>query len=272
MRLFHGPARRMLLITLLIMGLRFPVNYLLNLLPLAEDPAVYYAKLILQEAVLWGLPALLMRPWRSSALPDNEKCLGGCVAAVFLGATVQLAMNPVTNWWAALIGTELKGMVVPENPAQMLLAVLALCLAPALCEEAFFRGSMLTGFTMSAQKWTALTMTTLLFALMHGSLAGLPAHLAVSLLFTLLMLRYGKLRVPILMHMGYNATAMAVIFLPLNLRTSAPLGMVLLGAALWIAGGVQWHSRRRLNLWDALLCLAALLSAGIVYLPELLRL
>lgn len=262
----------MLLLTLLVMALRWPLAWAMNLLPGAEDPAMYYARIILQEMLLWGAPALLMRPWRSDALPENEKCLGSCVAALLLGVTAQLALSPVTLWWADVIGAELTGVSMPENEIQWTLALLALCVAPALCEEAFFRGSVLTGLTLSAQKWSSLLLTMLLFSLMHGSLAGLPAHLAVSLLATLLMLRCGKLRVPVLLHLGYNAASLITAYLPLDLRTSAPLGIVLLTSAVWIAGEIRWYSRRRMNLTDMLLCLLALLCAGVLYLPELLGL
>lgn len=262
----------MLLLTLVVMALRLPLRALITMLPGGDDPAIYYAGLILQEAILWGLPALLMRPWRSDALPQHERCLGGCVAALLLGAVAQCALIPVTRWWSQVIGAELTGMTLPENSVQWLLASLALCLTPALCEEAFFRGSVLTGFTLSAQKWAAMLLTTLMFALMHGNLTGLPAHLTVSLLATLMMLRYGKLRVPVLFHLGYNMASLGTAYLPLDLRTSAPLGLLLLASALWIAGGVRWHSRKRMTWQDRLLCLLTLLGIGAAYLPELLKL
>ncbi|MBQ8653384.1 MAG: CPBP family intramembrane metalloprotease [Clostridia bacterium] len=271
-RFFRGPARRMLLMTLLLMALRPLLARLTAYVPGAEDQAMRYAILTLHSAALWGLPALLMRPWRSDALPHSEKTGGACAAALLLGITAQLAMSPVTLWWSELLGMELHPMPMPENEVQWMLAVLALCLTPAVCEEAFFRGSVLTGMTMSGQKWSALAMTTLLFALMHGSLAGLPGHLTVSLLSTLLMLRWGKLRVCVLMHLGYNAASLLTGALPLDLRVSAPLGIVLAASAMWTAGGVSWYSRRRLNLINILLCLIALLGAGAAYLPELLGL
>ena len=262
----------MLLLTLLVMLLRLPLGWALGLLPHADDPAMVYARIILTEGLTWGLPALLMRPWRSDALPADEKCGGACVWALLLGVAAQLAMSPVTTWWAEAIGAELSPISMPENEIQWALALLALCVAPALCEEAYFRGSVLTGMTLSGQKWSALAVTTLLFALMHGSLAGLPGHLTVSLLTTLFMLRCGKLRAPVLLHLGYNAASMLTQYLPLDLMTSAPLGLLLLAAAVWIAGGIRWYSRRRLNLCDMLLCLLALLGAGMLYLPELLGL
>ena len=75
-----------------------------------------------------------------------------------------------------------------------------------------------------------------------------------------------------LLHLGYNAASLITAYLPLDLRPSAPLGIVLLASAVWIAGGIRWYSRRRMNFTDMLLCLQALLCAGVLYLPELLGL
>lgn len=260
------------MITLAVMALRWPLGRVLDLLPQTEDPAIFYAKLLLQGIILWGMPALLMRPWRSTATPAAEKCGGACLWALLLGAAAQLALSPVTGWWAELTGAELTLLRQPENEVQWLLAALALCVVPALCEEAFFRGGLLSGLTETAQKWSALLMTATLFAVMHGSLAGLPAHLAVSVLATLCMLRWGRLRVSVFVHLGYNGAALVLRSLPVNLMSSVPLGIVLLAAALWMTGGISWYSRRRMSLADEALYALALAGAAAGYLPELLRL
>ena len=59
-----------LMVTLGVMLLRLPVGWgIQQLLPNPQgDPALYYAALILQEMLLWGLPALLMLPFRSRRL------------------------------------------------------------------------------------------------------------------------------------------------------------------------------------------------------------
>ena len=262
-------AGRAMLLTLALMALRVPVGLALDLVPVA-DPAIFYARLCLQEALLWGLPALLLRPFRMSGQPVRRRCLGPCVAALLLGAAAQLALSPVTVLWTDWTGAPLSALSLPENEAQWLLAVLALCVAPALCEEAFFRGGVLTGLTDAASRGTALALSTLLFALMHGSLAGLPAHLAISLLAGLCMLRWEMLQVCMLLHLGYNAMALLPPALPVSLGVSAPLGLLLAAAGLWMAGGIPWQGRHgRMGLPEGLMCALAIVCAALAYLPEL---
>ena len=64
--------------------LRLPVGLAVGrLVPgTAEDPAAYYAALMLQEILLWGLPALLMRPWRGVA--EKNPSAGLCFAALLV--------------------------------------------------------------------------------------------------------------------------------------------------------------------------------------------
>ncbi len=265
-----GRAGRAMLLTLALMALRVPAGYVLDLVP-ATDPAIFYARLCLQEALLWGLPALLLRPFRLSGQAVRRGCWGPCLAALMLGAAAQLALSPVTALWATWTGAPLSALSLPENEAQWLLAALALCVAPALCEEAFFRGGVLTGLTDAVSRGTALVLSTLLFALMHGSLAGLPAHLIISLLAGLCMLRWGMLRVCMLLHLGYNAMALMTPALPVSLGVSAPLALLLAAAGLWMAGGISWQGRHgRMGLPEGLLCALAIVCAALAYLPELM--
>ncbi|MGN0971956.1 MAG: lysostaphin resistance A-like protein [Aristaeellaceae bacterium] len=264
-----GRAGRAMLLTLVLMALRVPVGLVLDLAP-AEDPAIFYARQCLREALMWGLPALLLRPFRVAGQQARRRCPGPCLAALMLGAAAQLALSPVTALWAAWTGAPLSVLSLPENEAQWLLAALALCIAPALCEEAFFRGGVLTGLTDAASRGTALVLSTLLFTLMHGSLAGLPAQLAISLIAGLCMLRWGRLRVSMLLHLGYNAMALLTPALPVSMGVSAPLLMLLAAAGLWMAGGIAWRGRhRRMGLPEGILCALALVCAALSYLPEL---
>ncbi|MGN0746168.1 MAG: lysostaphin resistance A-like protein [Aristaeellaceae bacterium] len=263
-----GRAGRAMLLTLALMALRVPAGLVLDRVP-AADPAIFYARQCLREALLWGLPALLLRPFRVAGQP-KQRCGGACLAALMLGAAAQLALSPVTALWADWTGAPLSTLSLPENEAQWLLAGLALCVAPALCEEAFFRGGVLTGLTDTASRGTALALSTLLFALMHGSLAGLPAQLAVSLLAGLCMLRWGMLRVSMLLHLGYNAMALLTPSLPVSMGVSAPLLLLLTAAGLWMAGGTAWQGRHgRMGLPEGLLCALAIVCAALAYLPEL---
>lgn len=266
-------TRLALVITMGVMLLRLPVGWgIQQLLPGAEgDPAIFYARLIIQEMLLWGLPALIMLPWRSRRLWVENKWLGLCIAALFLGALAQLALMALSPWWCGLTGTALTPVPWPQNEIQWVLAVLALVVIPALAEEMFFRGGLLTGLCDSMSFPVAAALTTVIFALMHGSLAGFPAHVGVSLLCTLGMMARGRMRVPVIIHMSYNAAALALMHIQPGLIPALPLALILAAAALWLCGEVIWRRRyRRIALADAALLGLIVLGAAAMYLPDIL--
>ena len=84
--------------------------------------------------------------------------------------------------------------------------IAALAIVPAVVEEVFFRGALLTGLLDGSRRATAVVLTTMAFALMHGNAANLPSLLAASLMLTLLMLHTGRIAVP--MHFFYKISAL----------------------------------------------------------------
>lgn len=262
-----------LLTTLSVMLLRLPAGWGIQLLlPNPEgDPALFYAGLILQETLLWGLPALLMLPWRSRRLMVREKSLGLSLAAVFIGFIAQLALMALTPRWVELTGAEQATILLPQNEIQWVLAVLALVVIPAVAEETFFRGGLLTGLCDSMSALNAMLLTTVIFALMHGSLAGFPAHMGVSLLCTLSMMTRGRLRAPIILHMCYNGAALLLRNAPAALVPALPLGLILAAAALWMLSQIIWRGRfRRLRTAEGVALGVIILGAAALYLPEIL--
>lgn len=266
-------TRKALLVTLGVMLLRLPVGWGIQLLlPNPEgDPALFYAGLILQEMLLWGLPALLMLSWRSRRLMVREKCAGLCVSAVLLGAVAQMALMALTPHWVTLTGAEQAAVLLPQNEIQWVLAVLALVVIPALAEETFFRGGLLTGLCDSMSALNAMLLTTVIFALMHGSLAGFPAHMGVSLLCSLAMMSKGRLRVPVILHMCYNGAALLLRNVPATLMPGLPLGMILVAAGMWMLSQIIWRGRfRKVRMVDGVLLGVIILGAAAMYLPEIL--
>lgn len=266
-------TRKALLVTLGVMLLRLPVAWVIQLLlpGSADDPALFYAGLIVQEAALWGLPALLMLPWRTRRLGLQRSGPGLCLAAVLVGLAAQAALMALTPRWVALTGANQAAVLMPQNNIQWVLAVLALVVIPAVAEECFFRGGVLAGLCDSMSALSATALCTVIFALMHGSLAGFPAHMGISLLCSLAMMARGRLRVPILLHMGYNGAALLLRNATVTDETALALALLLAAALLWLLAQVLWRRRTRpQGLADSLLLAAVLLGAAALYLPELL--
>lgn len=266
-------TRKALLVTLGVMLLRLPVGWGIQLLlPNPEgDPALFYAALILQETLLWGLPALLMLPWRSRRLMVREKSTGLCVAAVFIGFIAQMALMALTPRWVELTGAKQASILLPQNEIQWVLAVLALVVIPAVAEETFFRGGLLTGLCDSMSALSATLLTTVIFALMHGSLAGFPAHMGVSLLCSLTMMTRGRLRSPIILHMCYNGAALFLRNASAALMPALPLGLILVASGMWMLSQIIWRGRfHKLRGLDGVLLGVIILGAAAMYLPEIL--
>lgn len=214
-----------LLVLLGLTLIRMPQQALLQLLlPAAEAaPELNYMVSIAQSLLLFALPGwLLMRGERPEPI-GNRRLTDWLLAAVPAAVLARLALSSLNLLWSGLLGLDTPAIPQVHGMAGRVLQVLALAVAPAVAEEIFFRGALLRNLQKQYGKHTALWLTTLLFALMHGSVGGLPGHLGISLLLTLLALHSGSLAVPVLVHLIYN-------LLPFYLQGGA------LGALLLLAG------------------------------------
>lgn len=225
-------TRKVLLTLLALALLTRPVDILLAaMLPDASvNPAPQCIGGALATLLLLGLPAWLLRPWRSERLTQKRSVwlwtAMGAAAAILLRA----AMTPVDAAWQGWLGLAPDALPVPETVPMAMLYIAALAVVPAIAEEAFFRGAALTGLLDGSRRVTAVLLTTVIFALLHGSAANLPSLLAVSLLLTLLMLHTGRIAVPVTAHFFYNISALNWVSLP-------GWGSILCGAGLIALAG-----------------------------------
>lgn len=251
-------VRRTLWTLLCLTLLRWPVAVLTAaLLPDASvAPEVNYAASIAQSLLMFALPGWLLWPKGDEPAPAGRRLpiwlLAGAVCAVLARA----AISPLNDWWSALIGADGTAVPVAQGVLAQALQVLALAVVPAVAEEMFFRGALLRSLQTCCGRWAALLLTTLLFALMHGSIAGLPGHLAISLLLTLLMMHSDCIYVPLAAHLIYNLTA---LFLPeqppaVSWLCGGMLAALLLLMALRLPRGAGPRMARK----DCLLCGAIL--------------
>lgn len=258
--------RKALLVMLVLALVKRPLDMLLA--AVLPDISVEAAPQLLAAAatalLLLGVPALLLRPWTSPRLVQPEKqwpCLALAICAPLL---TRAAMTPVDAAWQRALGLTAESMPVPQSAAMVALYILCLAIVPAVAEEAFFRGSLLTGLLDGSRRAPAVVLTTLFFALMHGNLASLPSLLAVSLMLTLLMLHSGQVWVPVTAHFFYNICALAWVQIPW--WGCIVSGALLMALAVYIIFRQPKMAHPPMKGLDGLIAAAALVALAAMYL------
>jgi membrane protease YdiL (CAAX protease family) len=113
--------------------------------------------------------------------------------------------------------TDLEKILKLSYSVRVMVAVLAVATAP-LVEEVVYRGVLYAGVERAWGKGAAVTVVTLLFALVHvqqywGSVAALTAIVSLSFVLTLLRAWTGKLLPCVVTHLVYNAIQAVILLL-----------------------------------------------------------
>jgi len=98
-----------------------------------------------------------------------------------------------------------------DKPAPLWKLWLVLAVTPALCEETFFRGLMLSGLRRWGP-WAAIVITALLFGLLHGSIYRLLPTFLLGLVLGYAVWRSGSLYCSILIHALNNGLIATLVW------------------------------------------------------------
>jgi sodium transport system permease protein len=148
----------------------------------------------------------------------------GLVSAVLIGSSA----------WAVAAGLLIRLLPPPESlvraleqlllldgkPASLWVVWLVIGVTPALCEELFFRGLVLSGLRRLGM-WPALLGCALLFGLAHSSIYRLLPTVFIGLLLTWLVWRTGSIWTSIVAHTLNNGIAATLVY---NKALAAALG------------------------------------------------
>ncbi len=156
--------------------------------------------------------------------------------------------------------------VVGRNASELGLRIVVLCLLAPIAEEAFFRARLLPLLAERLGPWTALSFTSLAFAVAHGSPIACLVAAPVGVLLGWMRLRHRDVGACVLVHQAHNG----LFLLAGPALVTAPLSAAVLavgGALMLTLAGL--HGRHRLRAVPAGLALAAALA---LVLPPLLTL
>jgi membrane protease YdiL (CAAX protease family) len=209
-------TRKVLLTLLALALLKTPLDMLLAaMLPdAAVNPLANAVAGAAVSIVLLGLSAWRLWPWSSLRLPQKRTVWPGALLGVAMALLTRSAVAPAEAAWQGMLGLAPDALPVPEAIPTAVVYILCLAVIPAVTEEVFFRGALLTGLLDGSRRVTALLLTAAAFALMHGSLANLPGLLVISLVLTLVMLHTGRIMAAVATHFFYNISALAWTGIP----------------------------------------------------------
>jgi len=218
--------------------------------PLGIRPALMTAELFLALPALLAL-ALWRIPW-ARGLALTRPTPAGWVLALLAGAAL----------WAASLGLfELQYAGWPPPPGYLdsfqllhkalrpsgvvdaVASVIAIAMAPAVCEEILFRGALLPSFERWVRPWGAVLLSALLFGIIHldPTTSGaytfyrVPFATSVGLGLGILRVRSGSLVPCIVAHATLNAITFFAVLLTAP-STELEAANLLQGSGLFLLG------------------------------------
>lgn len=218
--------------------------------PLASQATMLGHLASQQLLVLGGLTVV----WVSQAPFGWRAVLGrtpsptAWLAAALLGAIGYIVLyTPLVALWAEATGTTeprwYATALALDGPGRVLAVFGAAALVPAVCEELFFRGYVLSRLEASGP-WVAVAIQAIAFAAYHMDLYGLPVYLMSGLVLGLVRVTSGALWPCVVLHATNNAVGIVDYHRGETLSATLGAGSVAIGAGLVaLAVALVWRRR-----------------------------
>lgn len=101
------------------------------------------------------------------------------------------------------------------SPSAIILNFTVVAIIPALSEEFFFRGFMLTSFRRMMNGHLAVWLTAILFSALHFQFLGFGSRLALGVAFGYLVLRSGSIWLSVAGHFAFNLLQLVIVWVGL---------------------------------------------------------
>lgn len=127
------------------------------------------------------------------------------------GISIQPVMSLLSYLMSLFFPNPVEQSMEGIQQSGLLLSMLSVAVLPALLEEIFSRGILLSGYQFLG-KWKAALVSALLFGLLHMNPQQLPYAFVVGFIFCFLVERTDSLFASILPHMVINGSTVISIF------------------------------------------------------------
>lgn len=164
---------------------------------------------ILVPALLlsWGTDRAISLRWRRTA---PLSLMWAAIAAWGWGGLLTFAQTG----WERVTGITppagIEDLLAIHSPYDLAILVVGAAMMPAICEETAFRGLLLSAFAPRGP-WVAIGATTVLFAVFHQELYGVPTYLGMGIFLGWLAWRTGSLWPGCVAHFANNILALTQV-------------------------------------------------------------
>ncbi len=213
----------------------FVLLLLSSLIPPGDSVSELFLSDIVLQILIFILPSLFycklckvpisknssMTTW----LPIRFILLAGLFGVLVLGSMlINLGVYSLAGSVEQIGSSSAQTLTQIESVSGALYVVVAFCIVPAVAEEFFFRGILLSEYSENG-RFAALVITSLVFAMAHFDLMQLPAYFFSGMILGFSLVVTRSLLAPILLHCASN---LFNIFLAPYLWqiTFAPLGVL----------------------------------------------
>lgn len=143
------------------------------------------------------------------------------IAAAVIGVPLS---NCVSIWWMLIVeglGGRLysSSVPIPTDMDSLISTILLVGVIPGICEELMFRGGLMGAWERRGTK-KAVLITSVLFALLHGTILGLPVQLLMGLVLGFVLIVSDSLYVSMAYHTVHNSLTIFISYLSLQLADS----------------------------------------------------
>jgi len=207
---------------LIFIALQFVVEFMLILLSGAFSKSLIFS--VIASIVVEGLFFVAALITASARKVEYFKASGfekkfswkTALIAVAVSVICLFGFNALTNVFVVSLqklgyNSAIGGIAIP-NFGFYILYVILMCVIPAICEEALFRGTILKGM-LEKGKTYAVMMSALLFMLMHGGPDQTIHQFILGIILGYLLVYSGSIWVPILVHFLNNFYAITIIYI-----------------------------------------------------------
>ena len=132
----------------------------------------------------------------------SEKLVGFIVLMAVSGQFVMALLNMP---FGKLFGSGEVGLI-PQTGGEVLVALIVTAFLPGVLEEFWMRGIVLSVYERRST-FVAITFTTIMFALLHGSITKLPGILLLGFVAAVITIRTNSVYAAMLYHIINNATS-----------------------------------------------------------------